>query len=332
MKHSCLLLALLFAFGRADAKKVKFSVDMTGQTVSTAGLHIVGDFQSQAGLGANWDPATASLTKEGNTNIYSIVVAIPAFRVYQYRFVNGDQTYDAEFVPEESRVGYIGADLVDNRWLYVDSLANDTAFAGAILYGANAPAGKMLVRYRLNTNHMGVVPANGFHVSVSYQSYDAAQNRLYAFSNGVFEIINYVSAGTYGYVYINGNTSTLAETVPGSCAVSGKRSITVSKDTVLTLVCFGECADCQDVGIAKYGSTGAFKLYPNPVINEVTIEDPGFEHYTVSVINHLGQLVYSSGDTSGNTTLTLTSLPQGIYEMKLSKGNLELKSARLLKN
>lgn len=332
MKKFWLLFAVLMIFGKADAKKVKFAVDMTGQTVSAAGLHIVGDFQATAGLGANWDPATASLIKEGNSNIYSIIVSIPAFKVYQYRFVNGDQTYDAEFVPEESRVGYIGSDLVDNRWLYVDSLANDTSYAGAILYGANAPSGKILVRYRVNTNRMGVVPSQGFHVSVSYQSYDATKNRLYAFSNGIFEIINYVSSGTYGYVYINGNTSSLAETVPAGCAVSGNRSIAVSKDTVLTLVCFGECADCQDVGIADYQKPTALKVFPNPLSDYVTIEDPGYTKYAISVVNTQGQLVYQSEEMSGTATIPLTTLPEGIYVMKLSKGNLVLQSARVVKN
>ncbi|MCC6372815.1 MAG: hypothetical protein IT236_17560, partial [Bacteroidia bacterium] len=176
MKNWISICAVFLFVGTLSAKKVKFSVDMTGQTVSVNGVHVVGDFQALAGLGPDWDPATAAMAKEGNTNIYSIIVNIPAQRKYEFRFVNGDLSYEAEFVPNESRVGY---NFVDNRWLYVDSLANDTTFIGAILYAGNAPSGKTLVRYKLNTNHLGAVPASGFHVAASFQSFDPTKIKLY---------------------------------------------------------------------------------------------------------------------------------------------------------
>src|SRR5687768_14797745 len=124
------------------AKLVKFSVDMNGDSVSVNGMHIVGDFQDEAGLGPDWDPGTAPMTREGLTNIYSIVVNIPAFRVYEYRFVNGDQTYEAEIIPDTARVNL----FQDNRWIYIDSTANNVFDIGAIIFAKNAPAGKKLLR------------------------------------------------------------------------------------------------------------------------------------------------------------------------------------------
>ena len=90
----------------------------------------------QAFRKGDWASNTTTLTQEGSTEIYSIVVDIPAFAKYEYKFLNGDQFYEAEFVPI-IRVGY---NFNDNRWIYVDSLANDTTFVGAILFAGNAPA------------------------------------------------------------------------------------------------------------------------------------------------------------------------------------------------
>src|SRR6185436_15682419 len=145
MKKILFIFLFLLVAGISVAKKVKFAVDMTGQVLNVTGVHIGGDFQTLAGFaGGDWMPGTTPMTQEtGDTNIYSIVVDIPAFTKYEYKVINGDQWYEAEFVPLESRVGY---NFNDNRWLWVDSLSNDTTFVGALLFSGNAPAGLKLLR------------------------------------------------------------------------------------------------------------------------------------------------------------------------------------------
>src|SRR5690242_14171373 len=108
MKNNILSFALLLAVSASvSAKKMKFAVDMTGIVIYVTCMHIGGDFQTLAGFaGGDWQPNTTSIPQEGATAVYSIVVDIPAFRKYEYKFINGDQWYDAEFVPAESRVGY----------------------------------------------------------------------------------------------------------------------------------------------------------------------------------------------------------------------------------
>ena len=68
-----LLLIALMATGItgafAQTRKVKFRVDMTGQTVSSNGVHVAGGF-----LG--WSPSTTALTQEGTSNIYSVVATV----------------------------------------------------------------------------------------------------------------------------------------------------------------------------------------------------------------------------------------------------------------
>ena len=79
MKRIFLVVFILLLSTNIYAKKVKFAVDMTGQTINATGVHVSGDFQTLAGFsGGDWQPNTTSLTKESGTDIYSIVVDIPA--------------------------------------------------------------------------------------------------------------------------------------------------------------------------------------------------------------------------------------------------------------
>jgi len=184
MKKHLLGLSFVLFVTSVSAKKVKFAVDMTGIVTSTLGIHVVGDFQEAAGYPLNWDPSATTLTKEGSTDIYSIIVNIPAFTKYEYRFVNGDQTYESEFVPDESRVGY---NFNDNRWMYVDSLANDTSFVGAILFGGNAPAGLSLVRYKVDMKNSLPVSPNGVHVGTDMDAFSPTKVRLYSFGDSIYD-------------------------------------------------------------------------------------------------------------------------------------------------
>ena len=99
MKRIFVVFVLLALAGSIWAKKVKFAVDMTGQTVNVTGVHISGDFQEAAGfVGGNWQPNTTLLSQDVGTEIYSVVVDIPAFTKYEYKFLNGDLWYELDTI------------------------------------------------------------------------------------------------------------------------------------------------------------------------------------------------------------------------------------------
>ena len=297
----------------AFAKKVKFAVDMTGITVNSTGMHIAGDFQTLAGYpGGDFSSDGTPLTQEiANPNIYSVVVDIPAFAKYEYKFLNGDQFYDAEFVPVESRVGY---DFNDNRWIYVDSLANDTTFAGAIMFAGNAPSGLTLVRFMVDVQNESSLNAAGVHVAGDHQGFDPATNRLYSFGGSVYEIINYVTAGTHTFKYYNGNTALTGEVVAGTCAVAGERVLAVPHDTVLSTVCFSSCDACIAAGIAENTPKMNVDMYPNPASEYTTLKFNDNAIHTVYVKDIAGRIIRSYADY-GNAELRIEkeNIPSGIY-------------------
>ena len=309
MKRYVITCMLIYLCTAIYAKKVKFAVDMIGQTVSSTGVHVTGDFQTVAGFsGGNWQANTTLLTQETGTSTYSIVVNIPAFKKYEYKFLNGDQFYNVEFVPVESRVGY---DFNDNRWIYVDSLANDTTYVGAILFSGNAPQGKKLLKFKVDVQNQTSVNTTGIHVAGDFQGWDPAKTRMYSFSGSVYEIIAYPATGNYQFKYYYGNN---AESVPTACATSSNRSINLTKDTVFETVCFSQCGSCTTTEISKIKSVTA-KLYPNPAISSMFLEfnDQSISH-DVTLYDASGHLVKRIRHyTDSSIIINRGNLASGVY-------------------
>ncbi len=105
---------------------------MKGTAVDSNGVHVVSTFQAYLGASSNFNLTATKLNKEtADTNIYSLVVDIPAFQEYEYKFVNGNKSYQIEYVPYDARVLYHN---IDNRWFWLDSTKNDTTNLGAVYY------------------------------------------------------------------------------------------------------------------------------------------------------------------------------------------------------
>ncbi|MDZ4204366.1 MAG: T9SS type A sorting domain-containing protein [Bacteroidales bacterium] len=330
MKRTTTIIFLLALSMIASAKKVKFAVDLTGFEISANGVHVTGDFQTLAGFpGGDWASNTTPLTKEGSSDIYSRVVDIPAFQKYEYRFINGDQFYETEFVPVESRVGY---DFNDNRWIYVDSIANDTTFVGAIVFGGNAPAGKLLIRFHVNMGNVSSIAPAGVHVAGSFQGWNSATIQLYSFVDHIYEIISYMTTGTYEYRFYNGSTPASAEIVPSACAVNTNRQVVATEDYLLNIVCFGYCVDCPAIGVENLQSNAEVRVYPNPATDFADIELPAIANLTISVFNLAGnEILTALSPMKSKHRIDLSSFKSGTYFLVL-KHKDSATTKKLVKN
>ena len=302
-----------------SAKKVKFAVDMSGQIINATGIHVSGDFQAAAGFpGGDWTSNTLLNRETNDTNIYSIIVDIPAFRKYEYKFMNGDQFYEAEFVPLESRVGY---NFNDNRWIYIDSLANDTTFVGAIRFACNAPKNKKLVRFYVDMTNFSV-SVNGVHIAGDFQGWSTVNTILYNFDNSsIYEMICYVdSLSSYEYKFYNGNTTASTEIVPSSCALNNNRYFTSLSDTLMPIVCFSSCSDCSTTGIENEKKASKFQIVPNPTssYSELTIENPENVKEIV-MFDYTGRMIRKYDNVAENKIiLEKNQLDAGVYLVKFS--------------
>lgn len=328
MKKTVLAIALSGLAFCAFAKKVKFAVDMDTITPMVTGIHVAGDFQTLAGYaGGDWMSGTTLMTQEGSTSIYSVVVDIPAFSKYEFKFINGDQWYEAEFVPIESRVGY---NFNDNRWLYVDSLANDTTFAGAILFSGNAPKGLTLMRFLVDMTNEWFIDPSGVHVAGSFQGWDPGTVRLYSFGANIYEIIAYDTVTTNEFKYYNGNTLVKTESVPGTCASgNNNRVLSFAKDTVLAAVCFSGCAICIPNGIAQNKGAKTLHLYPNPAREDFEL-DLGDGEQTICLMDYIGNTLLQVR-ASGKYKINCSGLPAGIYLVTTTGVGQKTGVAKLIK-
>jgi hypothetical protein len=338
MRKYLIIAVAVFASVTVFAKKVKFAVDMTGVPVNVTGMHITGDFQDEAGYpGGDWQPNTTALLQEiTDTNIYSLVVDIPAFRAYEFKFINGIYSYEVEFVPIESRVLY---NFDDNRWLYVDSLANDTTFAGAIRFSANAPAGKYLLRFGVDMQNESSISTTGVHAEGAFQNWDPQQTRMHSFDGTIYEHIIYIdtldASVLQEYLFVNGNTPMLAETVPSLCATPNNfRGVFVPKDSMLTVVCFSACVDCQSVGIRENGIANQARVSPNPSSGYMIVEfnDEVSIHH-VYVRDMTGRTVRTySNCNSAYLRIEKEELPSGMYFLDIQNAQNERSTLKLIFN
>jgi hypothetical protein len=263
MKKLLLSIMALATIHVAFAKKVKFQVDMTGQTVGVNGVHIAGSFQAAAGFPGDWQPGTTALSNGGSGSIYSAIVDIPAKALYEFKFINGNDWPQAESVPALNQKGHANnGQSNDNRWWYIDSTANDTSVLPAIMFGMSAPSGMFAVRFAVDMDKEPSVNANGVHIAGSLQGWNpgtTSMTNLYSANNKVYEWIGYLAAGPYEYKYVNGNDWNLPggkdESVPSGCATSNNRTIMVSADVANPKVCFASCTACPAAPIPTYAIT-----------------------------------------------------------------------------
>ncbi len=107
---------------------------------------------------------------------------------------------------------------------------------------------------------------------------------------------------------LNFNSASLANTGIYTCTMTNECGTTVTMPLQLTVEA------CM--GVDELAGLNAIKLYPNPatdILNLQLPDAPNFEVRNISIINMLGQTVYSN---IGNTTaIDVASLSQGVYQI-----------------
>jgi hypothetical protein len=108
---------------------------------------------------------------------------------------------------------------------------------------------------------------------------------------------------------IGANNQTFIVSTSGSYAVEIQDGACVETSS---------CEQITGVGIIENNFENEIKLYPNPTNGLLTLElDGKFEEIAVSVTNDIGQLVFSSKETSSKFNIDLTNNSSGIYFLQL---------------
>ncbi len=278
---------LLFTSSLLAQFSLTVQVDMTGQTVSPNGVHVAGSFQ-------NWNPAGTPMTNQGNGIWSASFTSVPA-GMQEYKFINGNAWVDAENVPASCAT-------FTNRFLNVT--ANTTA--PVVCYGQCLSCTPPTYSLTLEVDMTGqTVSPNGVHVAGSFQGWTPNTTPLTNQGNGIWSVtIPSVTAGAYEYKFINGNTWTEAESVPGTCATFTNRTISIAANTTAPTVCFAQCAACptQTYSVTLQVDMSTQTVSPNGVHvagnfqgwspNTTPLTNQGNGIWSVTVPNVAGNIEY----------------------------------------
>ncbi|MEO0899199.1 MAG: alpha-amylase family glycosyl hydrolase [Bacteroidota bacterium] len=116
-----LLIFILPTFLFAQTYSVTFRVDMSQETISPNGVHVAGDFQSEAGFGGDWNPGVTTLKDGDGDKVYEATVSLPK-GTYFFKFVNGNNWGEKPELPTNACAVSDGGGN-NNRVFHVDEAA-----------------------------------------------------------------------------------------------------------------------------------------------------------------------------------------------------------------
>ena len=113
--------------------------------------------------------------------------------------------------------------------------------------------------------------------------------------------------------------SNAATTQTISVATTGTYSVTVTNDSGCSasdqvLVTFETCTSLETLSLVA-------KVYPNPTSSHITIETGSMEMEDVTIYDVHGRIWNEMSPKSVSTTVDLTNLPAGIYQLKITTAN-----------
>lgn len=207
---------------------ITFQVDMSQQNISPQGIFLAGTFNG-------WNTTVNPMNLIGN-DVYALTISLGAGDYHQFKFLNGPSW---ESVPAACAQN-------QNRYLVVPAVSTTL---DAFCFGSCSPCGPppipVEVTFRVDMSNETVSP-DGVHIAGGFQGWDPGATLMIAQGNNIYSYTTTLFSGTYQeYKFINGNNWGMDEAVPEPCGVNNNRWIVVPQaDTLLDVVCFGECGPC----------------------------------------------------------------------------------------
>ncbi len=300
-----------------ETQMVKFSVDMTGQSVSGNGVHVAGNFQA-------WNPGATALTNAGG-NIYEVTIPVLSdISVVQYKFVNGND-WGMEETPGA------GCGNGDNNRLFIIKDAGDIDLPVAAFGACTNPIPTRTVVFNVNLDGVSA-SADGVHVVGTFQGWNPEGTPMTDVGDDTYEVsVEVMKPIVYlEYKYLNGNAWGTEETVPEACSYNSNRFAIMNYDSpdVLTLEHY-VLGTCNDLSVATIdlASSPLFKVSPTIANENISITwETSISGQALLLVHDLqGKLVFQQEkenlQSSDSEIINVSDWTTGMYIIQLRTSN-----------
>lgn len=86
------------------------------------------------------------------------------------------------------------------------------------------------------------------------------------------------------------------------------------------------------LSIDEVENSKKISIYPNPVTNNLTIENPFTGNVQLKVVNNIGQVVLNQNYNTASTRLNVSTLSKGIYFLNITSEDFRAQSIKFIKN
>lgn len=317
MKKISLLFTLMLAVIvlQAQTINVTLKVDMTGLTVSSDSVHVVGSFNG-------WNPAATVMVDEGS-NIHSCVIAVKPGDDVEYKFMNGKS-----WGKEEAAPGACTAGNSHNR-IFTAPLTDITI--PTVLFN-NCPSSvptKTMVFY---VDMAGLtVDSAGVHVAGNFNAWNPSYTTLTRFNGTVYKGSATVLSSILRlqYKFINGSSWGKDEAPTAPCADANSHNRLYRIDTITSAGAvpnykFNTCTLTSTTGINKAILPFTFEINPSIAHDyiEVKFQSNNSSNVQFNIYSINGALINSETlnrvENNFGKNISVAGFAKGVYLLEVS--------------
>jgi hypothetical protein len=298
--------------GGGNNFNVVFRVDMSQYTGTFTTMELNGTFN-------NWCGNCTQMTNTGN-NIWEVSVELPAGAIeYKFSFDNwaGQENLMQDMPCTITAFGYT------NRTITItgDTTLPIVCFSSCLACG-QGPATRNVTFQVDMSQYAGTFTTP--EVNGSFNNWCGNCAPMTNSGNNIWTLTIPLTDGDYEYKFSHDNWAGQEALTAGTpCTVTldafTNRSLTVSADATLPVVCWNSCAAC--ISSVEQTQLDALTIFPNPTNGSLSIQgNMGVSNYQILILDLNGRLVFENNDyTSGemNKTIDVNKLESGIYTLQL---------------
>jgi hypothetical protein len=224
---------------------VTFRLDMNTVTENFTTPELNGTFNG-------WCGSCIPLSDADNNGIWEVTIPLQA-GFYEYKF-----SYD-NWSGQETLVSGSPCTLTTGVFINRTLTVTGDAVLPVVCWElCTACASNVNVRFRVDMANEVISP-QGVHLAGSFQGWDPGATPMVNVGYDIYEVVLSLAANQFHeFKYVNGNSWSTDEAVPGGCASGMNRYLTTgTQDIQLGVVCFGSCQSCA-------GCTDPLSLEYNP--------------------------------------------------------------------